>query len=108
MWSERPRSGSSRSGARPIDPGAHADRLGCRAGRRILSSLRSCAPTRRHRCPMTDALEVRGLPKTFGVVVAVDTVTFSAAAGSTMGLLGGNGACQTTTISQLLGQMTTQ
>ena len=55
---------------------------------------------------MPDALEVRGLRKTFGEVVAVDEVSFSAASGRTIGLLGGNGAGKTTTISMLLGLLT--
>lgn len=55
---------------------------------------------------MTDALEVSGLRKTFGEVVAVDEISFSAAAGRTVGLLGGNGAGKTTTISMLLGLLT--
>ena len=55
---------------------------------------------------MPDAIEVRGLRKTFGEVVAVDDVSFTAAAGRTVGLLGGNGAGKTTTISMLLGLLT--
>ncbi len=55
---------------------------------------------------MPDALEVRGLRKTFGEVVAVDDVSFAAASGRTVGLLGGNGAGNTTTISMLLGLLT--
>ncbi len=37
---------------------------------------------------MPDALDVRGLRKTFGEVVAVDEITFSAGPGRTVGLLG--------------------
>ena len=55
---------------------------------------------------MTDALEVRGLRKTFGDIVAVDDISFTVAAGRTIGLLGGNGAGKTTTISMLLGLLT--
>ncbi len=55
---------------------------------------------------MSDALEGSGLRKTFGEVVAVDEISFSAAAGRTVGLLGGNGAGKTTTISMLLGLLT--
>ena len=52
---------------------------------------------------MIPAIEVRGLGKTFGSVVAVAGVDFAVAAGSTTALLGGNGAGKTTTISMLLG-----
>lgn len=49
------------------------------------------------------AIEVRGLCKRFGAVVAVDRISFTVRAGSTCALLGGNGAGKTTTISMLLG-----
>jgi ABC-2 type transport system ATP-binding protein len=52
------------------------------------------------------AIEVTDLGKTFGEVVAVDSVSFSVARGSTVALLGGNGAGKTTTISMLLGLLT--
>ena len=50
-----------------------------------------------------DAIRVEGLTKRYGDVLAVDGITFSAAPGSTLGLLGGNGAGKTTTIAMLLG-----
>jgi len=50
-----------------------------------------------------NAIEVEGLTKRYGDVLAVDGVTFSVAPGRTLGLLGGNGAGKTTTISMLLG-----
>ncbi len=49
------------------------------------------------------AVEVRGLRKRFGPVVAVDDVSFSVPEGGATALLGGNGAGKTTTISMLLG-----
>ncbi len=49
------------------------------------------------------AVEVIGLRKSFGPVVAVDDVSFSIPPGSVTALLGGNGAGKTTTISMLLG-----
>ncbi|MFD2233241.1 ABC transporter ATP-binding protein [Phaeospirillum tilakii] len=49
------------------------------------------------------AIEVAGLTKRFGSVVAVDRIGFSVAAGSCTALLGGNGAGKTTTLSMLLG-----
>src|SRR4249919_1334236 len=44
------------------------------------------------------ALEVRGLRKTFGTVVAVDGLDLEVHAGECFGLLGPNGAGKTTTI----------
>ena len=48
-------------------------------------------------------VQVDGLTKRFGRVVAVDGVSFAIAGGRTVGLLGGNGAGKTTTIGILLG-----
>jgi ABC-2 type transport system ATP-binding protein len=48
-------------------------------------------------------VRVQGLSKRFGVVTAVDDVTFEVAEGSVVGLLGGNGAGKTTTLAILLG-----
>ena len=50
-----------------------------------------------------NAIEVEGLTKRYGDVLAVDGVSFSVAPGQTLGLLGGNGAGKTTTIAMLLG-----
>jgi len=50
-----------------------------------------------------NAIEVKGLTKRYGDVLAVDCVSFSVAPGQTLGLLGGNGAGKTTTIAMLLG-----
>ena len=50
-----------------------------------------------------DAIEVEGLTKRYGEVLAVDGVSFRVAPGETLGLLGGNGAGKTTTIAMLLG-----
>jgi ABC-2 type transport system ATP-binding protein len=51
-------------------------------------------------------LEVRGLKKTFGSLVAVDDVSFSVLPGRLTGLLGPNGAGKTTTVSIIAGLLT--
>ncbi len=48
-------------------------------------------------------IQVSELTKTFGPVVAVDSISFAVAEGRTVGLLGGNGAGKTTTLGLLLG-----
>jgi linearmycin/streptolysin S transport system ATP-binding protein len=48
-------------------------------------------------------LEVRGLKKSYGNLVAVANVSLKAAAGETVGLLGPNGAGKTTTVSMIAG-----
>ncbi len=50
-----------------------------------------------------DLVDVRGLTKRFGPVVALDDVSFSITRASTTALLGGNGAGKTTTLAILLG-----
>ncbi len=49
------------------------------------------------------AIEVIGLGKTYGPVVAVESLTFKLASGRVLGLLGGNGAGKTTTLAMLMG-----
>ena len=49
------------------------------------------------------AIEVEGLSKRYGEVVALEDVSFAVPAGSTTALLGANGAGKTTTIAMLLG-----
>ena len=48
-------------------------------------------------------LELKAATKRFGSVTAVDSVTFGARAGETVGLLGPNGAGKTTTVSMIAG-----
>src|SRR3984957_4167714 len=48
-------------------------------------------------------IEVQGLTKRYGDILAVDDLSFFAPVGGTVGLLGGNGAGKTTTIAMLLG-----
>ncbi len=52
---------------------------------------------------MTAAIDVAGLTKRYGDVLAVDDISFAVTPGRTLGLLGGNGAGKTTTIAMLLG-----
>ena len=52
---------------------------------------------------MAPVIVVDRVTKRYGEVTALEAVSFTAAAGSTLALLGGNGAGKTTTISILLG-----
>lgn len=52
------------------------------------------------------AIEIQGLSKRFGDVVAVDDLSFSVRAGAVTGFLGPNGAGKTTTLRMLLGLVT--
>ncbi len=52
---------------------------------------------------MTSVVEIAGLRKTYGDVVAVDDVSLAVPAGSVFGLLGPNGAGKTTILGCLLG-----
>src|SRR3712207_1351603 len=52
---------------------------------------------------MAHAIEVRGLTKRFGPVVAVDDLSFTVDEGRVTGFLGPNGAGKTTTLRMLLG-----
>src|SRR5271167_4014638 len=48
-------------------------------------------------------LEVKGVTKTFGALIAVTGISFRADYGETIGLLGPNGAGKTTTVSIIAG-----
>lgn len=50
-----------------------------------------------------DALEIRGLSRWFGEVLAVDQVDFDVPAGAMVGFVGGNGAGKTTTMRMIMG-----
>ncbi len=52
---------------------------------------------------MTDSIEVKSLKKNYGVIRAVDGISFSVKQGEIFGLLGPNGAGKTTTIEILEG-----
>ena len=51
-------------------------------------------------------LEVRGLRKTYGDLVAVHDVSFAIGAGEVLGLLGPNGAGKSTTVAMIAGLVT--
>ena len=51
-------------------------------------------------------LEVRGLRKTYGDLVAVHDVSFAVGAGEVLGLLGPNGAGKSTTVAMIAGLVT--
>jgi ABC-2 type transport system ATP-binding protein len=56
------------------------------------------------RAPADDRrIDIRGLSKRFGAVVAVDDLTFTVSSGRVTGFLGPNGAGKTTTLRMLLG-----
>src|SRR2546426_5801932 len=48
-------------------------------------------------------IEVRGLTKLYGSLVAVEDLSFSVAPGEVLGLVGPNGAGKTTTLRSLVG-----
>jgi ABC-2 type transport system ATP-binding protein len=54
-----------------------------------------------HHASMNNAIEVEGLAKRFGDVVALERVDFEVPVGSVLGLLGPNGAGKTTTVRAL-------
>ena len=53
--------------------------------------------------PMPPAIQVSSLVKRYRETLAVDGISFTAEAGETIGLLGGNGAGKSTTIAMMLG-----
>ena len=52
---------------------------------------------------MPDAIDIRGLSKSFGDTIAVEDVTFAVKRGEVFGFMGHNGAGKTTTIRMLVG-----
>jgi len=50
-----------------------------------------------------DAIEVRGLTRRYGALLAVDRVSFAVRRGEVFGLLGPNGAAKSTTVRILSG-----
>jgi ABC-2 type transport system ATP-binding protein len=61
------------------------------------------APAEPARASTENAIEVRGLRKTFGDFVAVDSIDFNVGHGEIFGFLGPNGSGKTTTIRMLCG-----
>ena len=53
-----------------------------------------------------EVIEVNGLTKRFGALIAVDDISFSVPKGELFGFLGPNGAGKTTTIRMLTGILT--
>lgn len=68
-----------------------------------MSRQKSQALPRRTGSGPAAAIEVRGLSKSFGPVLAVDDLTFCVEPGAVTGFLGPNGAGKTTTLRMLLG-----
>src|SRR5450830_1342509 len=66
---------------------------------------RRCAlrPARRHRPPMTAAIQATALTKTYGDSRALDAMDLTVPEGSVFGFLGANGAGKTTTLRLLTG-----
>ena len=52
---------------------------------------------------MDNVIEVSGLRKTYGSLVAVEDVSFSVRRGEIFGILGPNGAGKTTTVESIAG-----
>jgi ABC-type branched-subunit amino acid transport system ATPase component len=74
-----------------------------RAGRKLgTGATRERAPADPSAAP---ALEVAGLARRFGGIVAVDDVSFSVPAGSVLGLIGPNGAGKTTVFDLISGHV---
>src|SRR6476646_3283649 len=69
-------------------------------GRDAISFRNATAPVRVY---SGDMLEVKGLQKRYGDLVAVEEVSFVARPGEMVGLLGPNGAGKTTTVSMIAG-----
>ena len=71
-------------------------------GWRICLTGEAIATPQAHSGVMT-SIQISGLTKRFGNVVAVDNLSFEVAQGSVTGFLGPNGAGKTTTLRMLLG-----
>src|SRR5262245_7507245 len=78
-----------------------ARRTWMRVAQRRCRPCRSSSPSPARRPEAAQMLEARGLCKSFGKVVAVRGVSFSARDGQITGLLGPNGAGKSTTLRML-------
>lgn len=54
---------------------------------------------------MTNILEIKGLTKSFGAIMAVDNVSFGLKKGELLALIGPNGAGKSTCFNMLMGQI---
>src|ERR1039458_6505555 len=98
-WVDRNRGGS------PPPPPRDRDRMDpspSEDGWRICLTGEAIGTPPAHRAVMT-SIQISGLTKRFGNVVAVDNLSFEVAQGSVTGFLGPNGAGKTTTLRMLLG-----
>ena len=73
--------------------------------RRPLATAAAPLPERPKPAPGSALLEVQGLRKEFGGLVAVNDVSFSVRAGEIVGLIGPNGAGKSTTFNLVSGQL---
>src|SRR5437667_10492479 len=72
---------------------SHAKRVGCRSSARLaIQETLTMAP-----------IEARGLRKTFGTTVALDSIDLHIEEGRILGLIGPNGAGKTTALNAILG-----
>jgi ABC-2 type transport system ATP-binding protein len=66
-------------------------------------SCRTMKPTAQRRCGVDNVIEVSGLRKTYGSLVAVEDVSLNVRRGEIFGILGPNGAGKTTTVESIAG-----
>ena len=106
-WSGRPRVGVKMAGQPTRRPAPGGDAGGMEAIRNNQGSgpvaRLAGAAAGRPTVTSAPAIQVGGLRKKFGHVVAVEDVSFTAAYGRITGFLGPNGAGKTTTLRMLLG-----
>src|ERR1700722_20649790 len=87
----------ARGGAAQVPPHAR------RQAARLQTTIGAHEQQLRSRERLMATIELNGLTKRFGTMVAVDHLSFSVPQGSVVGFLGPNGAGKTTTLRMLLG-----